>query len=149
MQKTFYYCLFMVFLFLMACEKDQTLTNRFDGEWEIEEIIFSRDGKDSVVTEPVGVFYFEKCKLGMGDCPGGYYELHNQDRVNIGYNAVQNPDRLGINIKSVLPEGALGFGNPLAIESFNRKKTFLSGRASTYAEKTHTFYDIRMILRKK
>ena len=60
MKKKLYFLLPILFIGIVACNKDQKLTNRADGEWEIEQITFTDNGKDSVVMNPVGVFSFEK-----------------------------------------------------------------------------------------
>jgi hypothetical protein len=132
-------------MLLQACSKDQMMVNRIDGEWEIEQITFTKEGKDSVAMAPIGVFYFEKCKQAYGDCPG-YYELEGNERVDIGFVMDMRNNQLNINLSSN-PE--IKFGGKYEIGSLSRKRLSITGDFSIEDEEVRTSYDIKMDLKKK
>lgn len=140
MKNCFYLFIFSLLLLFTACDKDQSLTNQFDGEWEIQQIIYTANRQDSVVAAPIGVFYFEKCKLGNGNC-SGYYELEGYDRVSIGYNAQASPEEVHI---STLSEAEIIFRGTYQINNFSSSRLSLSGSAEAGKE-----YDVVIDLKKK
>lgn len=141
MKKNIYYTLLIVLSVFQACSKEQTMVNKMDGEWEIEQISFIKNGEDSIVTAPIGVFYFEKCELGTGTCPG-YYEVLNHDRVVIGYSMNARTDKLNI---SLLSEADLEFVGPYDLETFSKKKISVTGKLFL----DEGMHDIKMDLSKK
>ena len=143
-KKLFYLFPFVLMLFL-GCNKDQKMTNRADGEWEIEQITYTRNGQDSVVMAPIGIFYFEKCELGTGNC-SGYYDLEGQDRVTIGYNVDADLNEFNIN---VISETAVDFGGNYDIDRFDKENLSLSGTASIRRANGANVYDVTLDLKKK
>ncbi|WP_017731228.1 hypothetical protein [Nafulsella turpanensis] len=140
MKKHSYPFIFCFLLFFTACDKDQSLTNQFDGEWEIQQIVFTSNGQDSIASAPIGVFYFEKRKLGNGNC-SGYYELEGYDRGSIGYNAQASPKEVHI---STLSEAEIIFRGTYQINNFSSSRITFSGTAEAGKE-----YDVVIDLKKK
>lgn len=145
MKKTCFYLLITGFMLFQACSKDQAMVNKIDGEWEVEQITFTKDGQDSVAVAPVGTFYFEKCKQAYGDCPG-YYELDGYERVDMGFVMDTRNNQLNINLSSN-PE--INFGGAYEIDSFSDKNLEISGGTSIRTDEEYTYYDIKMHFKKK
>ena len=141
----FLFCVSAVVSLFQACNEDQQMTSRADGEWTIEQITFTRNGQDSVVMAPIGVFHFEECKLGTGNCPG-YYDLENQDRVTIGYNVDANLNEFNM---AVLSDAVVYFGGKYQIDQFDKENLRLSGEARIKQEEGLEFYDVTIDLKKK
>ncbi len=153
MKKHFYFFIFLLLLFLSACNKDQVLVNKLAGEWEIQQITFTADGKDSVATAPVGVFYFGDCKYGRERCRG-YYELEGQARVEIGYST----DVRGYNTDGYpqlnmtwFSKAKVLFSGRYAMENFSRKSMSLSGSAIIRPDSVEVgkSYNVQIELKKK
>lgn len=142
------YFLFLLagFLLIAACSKDQAMVNKVEGEWDIEQIIFTKNGKDSVVTAPVGVFAFEKCKQVKGACPG-FYETENFDRVEISYIMDELSGQMHINNLSSGAE--IMFSGKYEIESFTRKRLSIKGQSDVSRGDEYTSYEIKTDLKKK
>lgn len=147
MKNLFYYCLLGTFALFQSCNKDQDLTNKMDGEWEIQQITFTANGQDSVATAPLGTFYFEKCPLGNGNC-SGYYELEGFDRVNIGYHVDANPKTLHINVPT---EAKVRFIGGYSIHTFSRDRLLISGNGSVHqtAGEAGKDYEVEIDLKKR
>lgn len=146
MKNIFLQLLPLALLCLSSCNKDQRMTNQVDGVWEIEQITFTRNGQDSVVMAPIGVFNFEKCKLGNGNCPG-YYDLENQDRVEIGYNVDADLNEFHMN---VISDAVVNLGGTYAFDDFSKENLNLTGKASIKKDGGGAnYYDVNIDLKKK
>lgn len=147
MKKIFYSCILSTLVLLQGCDKDQKLTDKMDGEWEVQQIIFTANGQDSVATAPIGTFYFETCELGKGNC-NGFYELDGYERVVIGYNVDSNPEELHIN---VLSETKVRFTGSYTIHTFSSDRLTISGSGSTYLKEGQAgrHYEVKIDLKKK
>lgn len=147
MKKFFYYCILSTLVLFQSCDKDQKLTDKMDGEWEVQQIIFTANGQDSVATAPIGTFYFETCELGNGNC-NGFYELNGYERVNIGYHVNSKPEELYINIVS---EAKVRFTGSYSIHTFSSDRLIISGNGSVHqtAGEAGKGYEVEIDLKKK
>lgn len=120
----------IVFLSLLACNKDQVLLRDVAKNWEIDKLTFVNTNPslpDSVV-QVQGNFNIERCKLNdtNGTGCGGYYEWQGISRVNAQFLPDESRNTIFINILETqdLPVDLRGNWN---IESLSKDAMILSG----------------------